>query len=280
MRSNPRTITLGALTSEETMQHGNTVQEHFDVLGVPIAKITPEAAMATVSGWLEKGTSTKLVTFANVHMVTEARRNPAFLETLQAMDMNCPDGMPLVWLGKSRGEPINRVSGPDFMPHFCASPAASGYRHFFYGGAEGVAKKVAQTLKKANPDMEIAGWLSPPFGELSRDEDVQIIESINETNPDIIWVCLGCPKQERWMADHRDQLNAKVMLAVGLAFDVIAGRKARAPMFVQALGMEWLFRMIHEPGRLVKRYLYSNSLFAFSLLSNAVFQRFTLRRVI
>jgi len=273
MRSQQKTIPPTALRLDGNLHRSVDGCESFSVLGVPIATTSPTQAVAKVSEWLQTGTGVKLVTFANVHMLTEARRSPSFLQTLRSMDMNCPDGMPLVWLGRRKTGWIRRVSGPDFMPTFCSSSASGGYRHFFYGGSEGVAEKVAVTLKKVNPDLQVAGWFSPPFAPMSKEEDAAAIQFVNKSGVDILWVCLGCPKQEKWMADHRDRLNARVVLAVGMAFDIVAGQKDRAPLRMQTMGLEWLFRLMTEPRRLLGRYLKTNTLFALALLHDVLRDR-------
>lgn len=254
------------------------VSDVFEVMGVHIAATSLTKTINTLASWLETGCDTRLVTFTNVHMLTEARRNPSFLGFLRQMDMNCPDGMPLVWIGKHKNLPVSRVSGPDFMPAFCNSIADKGYRHFFYGGNVGIAEEVIAALKKTIPDIQIAGWFTPPFGVMKREEDERVIRMINDSRADIVWVCLGCPKQEIWMSERRDRLNASLVLSVGLAFDIVAGRRVRAPMFLRDRGLEWLFRMIMEPRRLVKRYLYSHSIFIWAMARDAFYGRRSIPR--
>jgi N-acetylglucosaminyldiphosphoundecaprenol N-acetyl-beta-D-mannosaminyltransferase len=147
------------------------------------------------------------------------------------------------------------------MPLFCEQTANQGYRHFLYGGGEGIAQKTARELVRRYPSIQIAGEYSPPFRQLSRQEDEQVCRQINDSGADIVWVCLGCPKQEKWILEHRDLLNAKVILAVGQAFDILAGVRPRAPERFRRFGMEWAYRLIQEPGRLWKRYLFTNTLF-------------------
>lgn len=244
--------------------------DSFNALGVSVAATTIDKAIAKLMSWLETSSSIKLVTFVNVHMLTEAYWNPGFLDILRQMDLNCPDGMPLVWLGKLQRRSLGRVPGPDFMPAFCAATASRGYRHFFYGGKPGVAEQAIARLKKTSPDLQIAGWHSPPFRSLSPEEDAREVQLINDSGADIVWVCLGCPKQEVWMSEHRDRLNAKMILSVGLAFDIIAGLKGRAPLPLRANGLEWLYRMITEPRRLARRYLSSNLTFLYLLTREAI----------
>jgi N-acetylglucosaminyldiphosphoundecaprenol N-acetyl-beta-D-mannosaminyltransferase len=257
---------------DQTQVHANRGFLTFEVMGVQIAATTVAEAIETLTTWLKDGTSTRLVTFTNVHMLTEGSRNHRFGKLLRTTDMNCPDGMPLVWIGKRKGKPVSRVCGPEFMPAFCVSLGNSPYRHFFYGGKPGVPERVISELKQRNPDLLIAGYFSPPFGEVGPRQDEEVVRMINDSGADIVWVCLGCPKQEMWMLEHRDRLNARLMLAVGLAFDIVAGQKKRAPSILRGIGMEWFYRMMTEPRRLVWRYLLSNSVFLYHVIRDGVLE--------
>jgi N-acetylglucosaminyldiphosphoundecaprenol N-acetyl-beta-D-mannosaminyltransferase len=170
--------------------------------------------------------------------------------------------MPLVWLSRLQGfHHVERVYGPDLMLALCERLAAKGYRHFFYGGAEGVPEQLASVLQKRFPGLQVAGTFSPPFRSLTADEDDRIVQMINAAAPDIVWVGLSTPKQERWMAGHRERLTAPVLIGVGAAFDFLTGRKPQAPRWMQRAGLEWLFRLLTEPRRLWRRYLINNPLF-------------------
>lgn len=232
-----------------------------ELLSVPIACVTMPKAIEIVSSWVGSELRPKLVTFSTVHMLVEGKRDRAFGQLLRDMDMNCPDGMPLVWMGKLQAQSISRVCGPDFMPAFCSATAERGYRHFFYGGKAGVAEALIAALRKASPSLQVAGFYTPPFRALTPKEDQEVTKTINESRPDFVWVCLGCPKQEQWIARHRDTIKATALLAVGLAFDTTAGTKKRAPSALHKLGMEWAYRLSLEPRRLWSRYLVSNTLF-------------------
>ncbi len=246
------------------------VQNRFNLLGTPVACVDMQGAIQTVRGWLQEPDRGRTVTFTNVHMVMEGCKSESFRELIASMDMNCPDGMPLVWAGRHKGIPgIARVCGPEFLPTFCEATADMKVRHFFYGGSDGIAEKTAEMLQKRIPGFQVAGTYCPPFRVLSHDEDEEIVRSINATDPDVVWVCLGCPKQELWMHSHKDRLHAKVLLAVGLAFDVVAGTRKRAPRVLRACGLEWLYRLLQEPGRLWRRYLVYNSLFIYQYLREA-----------
>jgi N-acetylglucosaminyldiphosphoundecaprenol N-acetyl-beta-D-mannosaminyltransferase len=175
--------------------------------------------------------------------------------------------MPLVWLGRAAvGPHVDRVYGPDLMLACCERSRALGYRHYFYGGAPGVADKLAARLSARFPGLVVCGTFSPPFGKLSPEEDEAIVRRINEAHADIVWVGLSTPKQERWMDQHRDRLDAPVLIGVGAAFDFHAGLKRQAPRWIQRSGLEWLFRLLTEPRRLWRRYLRNNPEFAWRLL--------------
>lgn len=239
----------------------------FRLLGAPIAGTDLPSAIREVSSWIEQGAMGKMVTFTNVHLLVEGLKNPELGRLLQKSDLNCPDGMPLVWYGRKKsGKNVQRVCGPEFMPAFCAATAKMNLRHFFYGGGAGVAAKAAEELQRKNPGMRIAGYYSPPFRPLTQDEDEEVVRFINAAKPDVVWVGLGCPKQEIWIGEHRNRLKVPVLLAVGLAIDILAGTKRRAPRLLRTFGLEWLYRLHQEPQRLWRRYIVSNSIFLFKLL--------------
>ena len=240
-------------------------EQILNLLGVPIRTFTLEETTRLVAGWARLKSETRLVTFTNVHMLTEGHHNPSFRKQLREMDLNCPDGMPLVWLGKLAGRGMTRVCGPEFFEEFFASTADLQLRHFFYGGKPGVAEKVAAELQNRFPEMQVAGVAAPPFRQLTPEEDAAFVETINRSGADIVWVSLGCPKQEMWMYEHREKLNPCVLLAVGMAFDLLIGERQRAPEALRNSGFEWLYRLLKEPRRLGGRYLKSNATFLFLL---------------
>ncbi len=248
--------------------------ETFAVLGVPLGRITFDEAVQQVNDWVDAGPSGRLVTFANVHMVVEAQSDHKLKHMLLQTDLNCPDGKPLSWIGRSSyGDRVSQVAGPDFINGFCEQSAQLGQRHYIYGGAPSVAEQAANTLKIKYPGLQIVGTYSPPFRPLSASEQAQVCREINESGAQLVWVCLGCPKQEKWMFEYRDQLSAKVLLGVGQAIDILAGAKDRAPEFLRRLGLEWAYRLIREPRRLWKRYLVTNFLFLFWTGRDAIFGR-------
>lgn len=229
--------------------------DRFKVLGVPVSIVDMGAALAVIDGWIAAG-GQEFVCLRDVHGVMACQDDPELLEIHRRAGMVAPDGMPLVWLGRLRGHgAIGRVCGPDLLPALCRHSLARGYRHFFYGGGPGVAENLAERLRARFPGLEVAGTHTPPFRSLSAAEDAAVIGKIDESRADIVWVGLGTPKQERWMAAHLGRLEAPVMLGVGAAFDFHAGTVQRAPAWMQRSGLEWLFRLVSEPRRLWRRYL-------------------------
>jgi N-acetylglucosaminyldiphosphoundecaprenol N-acetyl-beta-D-mannosaminyltransferase len=181
--------------------------------------------------------------------------------------MVTPDGMPLIWLLRLGGyRAADRICGPDLMPAMFRHSEGRGYRHFLYGSSETTLSLLQERLGRNFPGARIAGCYSPPYRPLTGEEEREVDRAVNATDPDIVWVGLGAPKQDRWMAAHRPSLKAPVLIGVGAAFDMLAGRVARAPRFVQRSGCEWMFRIAQEPRRLSRRYIESNSKFAMMLI--------------
>jgi N-acetylglucosaminyldiphosphoundecaprenol N-acetyl-beta-D-mannosaminyltransferase len=179
--------------------------------------------------------------------------------------------MPLVWLSRWHGaREVSRVYGPDLMLAFCERSVGKGYRHYFYGGAEGVPERLADRLCRRFPGLVVAGTYSPPFRALSDAEDAALVERVNAARPDLVWVGLSTPKQERWMAAHRAKLEAPMLIGVGAAFDFHAGLKPQAPRWIQRSGFEWLFRTLSEPRRLGRRYAYIVPMFSLLVLSQEI----------
>jgi N-acetylglucosaminyldiphosphoundecaprenol N-acetyl-beta-D-mannosaminyltransferase len=176
--------------------------------------------------------------------------------------MVTPDGMPLVWIERALGfSQMTRVYGPDLMLEACEMSLKKKYRHFFYGGGPGVAERLAVKLSERFPGLMVAGTYSPPFGDLSANEDARIIQVINQAKADIVWVGISTPKQEKWMAAHAGKLSSPVLIGVGAAFDIHAQLKPQAPVWMRQSGLEWAFRLAAEPRRLWKRYAINNPLF-------------------
>lgn len=233
----------------------------YSVLGVEVDALQIPDAIERIEGLIRSGTHGQYVAIANVHMIVEAVRSTEFKKVLESAAMVVPDGMPLVWRGRRSGHNLaRRVYGPELMYEFLRATQDRRYRHFFFGGAPGIAQKMVTALG-SRMEIHSAGTMSPPFGSVSPDDDAAMIEAINAAKPDVLWVCLGCPKQERWMYEHRERLKVPVMLGVGQAFDIYAGTLRQAPPVMREHGLEWLFRLCVEPKRLWRRYLLYNSRF-------------------
>ena len=237
-----------------------------DVLGVQISAINLEQAIETVSGWIGNGDS-RYVCVTGVHGVMESQKDHRLMSIHNASGMTTPDGMPMVWASRWAGvRDTERVYGPQLMLQVCERAAQEGWRSFFYGGKPGVAHRLAESLQGRYPGLEVGGTYSPPFRELTREEDEEVVRRINESGSHLVWVGLSTPKQERWMAAHLGRVAANVMLGVGAAFDINSGIVAQAPRFVQRAGLEWLFRLVQEPRRLWRRYLRNNPAFVAKIL--------------
>jgi N-acetylglucosaminyldiphosphoundecaprenol N-acetyl-beta-D-mannosaminyltransferase len=246
-----------------TVSTASTTPEHarVDVLGVGISAIDMEQAVATLEAWIAAG-ERHYVCVTGVHGVMESHRDPELRAIHNAAGMVTPDGMPLVALCRRLGHPLTqRVYGPDLLLAGCARSLALGWRHYFYGGADGVADLLARRLSERFPGLIVAGTCSPPFREVTTSEDEATVARINATHPDIVWVGLSTPKQERWMAAHVGRVEAAALIGVGAAFDFHAGRKRQAPRWMMGIGLEWLFRLVNEPRRLWRRYLLNNPAF-------------------
>lgn len=242
----------------EARKHG--MQASYDVLGVAVSASQPASVLAAIETASARGPKTH-VCFATVHGVMEALRDPAVLRAYNR-GLTVPDGMPLVWLGRLRGHPeVARVYGPDMTLLLCEEAARKGWGCYFYGGAPGVAEVLGERLMARFPGLRVAGVESPPFRRLTDEEDAAAVARINASRADLVFVGLGCPKQELWMAAHGDRLEAPVLLGVGAAFDFHTGRIAQAPRWMMRVGLEWLFRLSQEPRRLWHRYLVLNALF-------------------
>jgi N-acetylglucosaminyldiphosphoundecaprenol N-acetyl-beta-D-mannosaminyltransferase len=237
-----------------------------DVLGVGISAIDMAQAVAEVTRWVEEGEQ-HYVCVTGVHGVMEARRDPELRRIHNASGLTTPDGMPMVWAGHRAGaRNIQRVYGPDLMLAVSELAARRGWSSFFYGGGPGVPELLAERLTARFPGLQVAGTWSPPFRPLTAEEDQAIVERINRSRADLVWIGLSTPKQERWMAAHAGRLEAKALLGVGAAFDIHAGLLPQAPLWMQRSGLEWLYRLGREPRRLWRRYLRSNPRFAVEIL--------------
>ncbi|MEI7770042.1 MAG: WecB/TagA/CpsF family glycosyltransferase [Chloroflexales bacterium] len=232
----------------------------FPVLDVGVSAISLPRALAMIDGWIARG-ERRSMHLCTTHTVLECHRAPELAAIMNAAGIAAPDGMPLVWLGRMRGHSVDRVYGPDVMLATCDRGQASGQRHYFYGGAPGVAERLAERMRSRFPQLQVAGTYTPPFRPLTAAEEQAVAAQINASGPDIVWVGLGTPKQDYWVARFRPLLNAPVLIAVGAAFDFHTGRVRQAPRWMQRSGLEWLFRLSQDPRRLWRRYLLGNPTF-------------------
>jgi N-acetylglucosaminyldiphosphoundecaprenol N-acetyl-beta-D-mannosaminyltransferase len=235
-------------------------REGKPILEAYIDALTWDDAIRRIARWGEARES-RYVCICNVHSVVTTTQDIEFKMAVNNADMSTPDGAPIAWalrrLGFSTQE---RINGPDLMMKYLALAEKSSQRIFFYGSTDDTLQKLRTALRAQFPDLQIAGTYSPPFRPLSRQEDEDIVELINASGANVVFVGLGCPKQEKWMADHRGRINA-VMIGVGAAFDYHSGVIKRAPLWWQRNGLEWLYRLGSEPRRLFKRYSVTNVLF-------------------
>jgi N-acetylglucosaminyldiphosphoundecaprenol N-acetyl-beta-D-mannosaminyltransferase len=233
----------------------------FSVLGVQVDAVQIPDVITRIEEWIARRSASHFIAVTGMHGVVEAQHDEAFKRILNDADLVVPDGMPLVWVGRKCGHPLKRrVYGPELMETFCRVTSTK-YRHFLYGGAPGVADNLAQFLHNQTGAL-IAGTYSPPFRPLSSSEDAETVKFIHGAAPDILWIGLSTPKQERWMYDHRKSLHVPAMVGVGAAFDLLTGKVKQAPHWMREGGLEWLFRLRQEPRRLWRRYLIYGSEFA------------------
>ena len=241
-----------------------------NVLGVHVSAVNLDTAAARIDRWVQTR-EPNFVCITGVHGVMESQDDPELKAIHNRAGMVTPDGMPMVWANRLAGHRhVRRVYGPDLMLKVCRDGVSRGYRHFFYGGGEGVAELLKRKLTERFPGMSVVGTFCPPFRKMTDDEDRTLVEMINATRPDIVWVGLSTPKQERWMSAHLGRVSAPVMVGVGAAFDFHAGLKRQAPAVLQKVGMEWFFRLCTEPRRLWKRYLKNNPRFVWRFLMQSL----------
>jgi len=232
-----------------------------NVLGVGLSAINLDSAVGAVAQALERKTK-GYVCVTGVHGVSEAQKDPAFRAILNRSFLNTPDGMPMVWMGRLQGfRQMGRVYGPDLMLRVCDWTRSRGFTHFLYGGGPGVAEELKARLEGRFAGLKIVGLYTPPFRPLTSEEESELIRQVAALKPDLFWIGLSTPKQERFMAKYWQTLDATLFFGVGAAFDFHAGRMRQAPRWMQRCGLEWLFRLLCEPRRLWKRYLKNNPLF-------------------
>jgi len=239
-----------------------------------------EMAVATIESWIQRG-QPNYVCVATVNSIVESQRDESLRAIHNKAGLVTPDGMPLVWLSRMMGYGhVQRVYGPDLMLCLCERAAERGLRNYLFGGRPGVVDLLARRLCERWSELKVVGARTPEFlpgsfqyRTLNQEEDAALVEEINASRPDIVWVGLGSPMQERWMAEHVGQLRAPALIGVGAAFDFHAGVKRQAPRWMQRVGLEWSFRLMSEPRRLWRRYLIGNSKFVWFIFLQALGSR-------
>lgn len=236
-----------------------------NIMGVNIAAINMEWLLDYLNKNIQnlKG---DYICVSNVHTTVTSYEDSSYCDIQNGGLMAIPDGGPLSSVGRKRGyKKMERTTGPSLMGEIFQISTEKGYRHYFYGSTEKTLKLLEENLNKKYPEIQIAGMYSPPFRPMTEEEDREIVKKINETNPDFVWIGLGAPKQERWMAVHQGQI-AGLMLGVGAGFDYYAGNIDRAPEWMQKHNLEWLYRLVQDPKRLFKRYLVTNTKFIWNTM--------------
>jgi N-acetylglucosaminyldiphosphoundecaprenol N-acetyl-beta-D-mannosaminyltransferase len=253
-----------------------------NVLGVGISPLNLPQAVESLLTSSAQPELAGYVTVTGVHGVMESQRDPALMRIHNQSILSVPDGMPMVWVGRLNGFPdIGRVYGPDLMLEVFARTATCGQRHFLFGGGDGVVEKLARNLSERFPGVKIVGKTTPPFRPLTEAEEQSLADEIRATRPHFFWVGLSTPKQERFMHGFlgkfpdltRSWEHGLILLGVGAAFDFHAGLVPQAPHWMQRSGLEWLYRLLKEPKRLWRRYLYNNPRFIWNILLQMTRQR-------
>jgi len=238
----------------------SNVRKGASILGSHIDALSWDEAIGTICAWANQRES-KYVAVCNVHSVVTALQEPQHKHDLNVADLVTNDGMPITWVLRKFGfTGQQRINGPDLMWKYCEKVEKSGQKVYFYGSTDANLTLLKARLLNAFPTLQIAGMYSPPFRELTEAEDVDVVNRLNDSGAGVVFIGLGCPRQESWMFQHRGKINA-VMIGVGAAFNYHAGTIKRAPLWMQNAGLEWLHRLASDPRRLWKRYFVTNSIF-------------------
>jgi N-acetylglucosaminyldiphosphoundecaprenol N-acetyl-beta-D-mannosaminyltransferase len=243
-----------------------TTLPKLNVLGTAVAALNPDAALRLITSWLSEETTGRYVSVVDVHCIMQSHRRPEVRKAYNSANACMPDGMPLTWVGRSRGyHTMSRVYGPDLMLALLDFASRTGRTNFFLGGGAGVSDELKVRMEQRFPGLSVVGTYAPPFRPLTDEEKAALVKTINELRPDLVWVGLGAPKQDLFMAEFHSLLNCKVMIGVGAAFDFHTGRVRQAPRWMMRAGLEWLFRLCMEPRRLAPRYLRNNPAFVWHI---------------
>ena len=256
----------GESTSEAVFQH-----PHADVLGVGLSALNMDRALNLAERWIASNSiatsKSAYICMTGVHGVMEAQSDAHLRSILNQAFINAPDGMPMSWVGWLQGhKQMDRVYGPDFMANLCQLSVRKGYRHYLYGGQPGVAQALKIALQTRFPGLQVAGTYTPPFRSLTPNEEADLLHDVQNAKPDILWVGLSTPKQECFMAEYVDRLHVPLLVGVGAAFDFHTGRIDDAPAWIKRVGLQWLHRLLQDPGRLWKRYLRNNPVFVWRIM--------------
>lgn len=236
----------------------------IEVAGTRVDMVQISEIVAVMNRWIMDKSYHNYIVVSNADTVVRSREDAAMRQAVNSSSLSIPDGISLVLLVRARGVPLkSRAYGPDLMLEFLKASEENGFSHFLYGATEETLEKLVSNIRKSYPKVRIAGSYAPPFRPLTQEEDAKVVDLINHCAPDVLWVGIGCPKQELWMYAHKNRLNVPVMAGVGAAFDFISGVKRQAPAWIRNNGFEWLFRLFCEPKRLWRRYLINNFKFLF-----------------
>jgi len=244
------------------------MHKRFNILGVYISAVNLDLACQEIEN-LIRNPRQSYVCVAPVSTIVTCQEDDHYKDVINQADMVTPDGMPLVWLARGLGlKQVRRTYGPDLMLAFFDYSQEKGFRHYLLGGSQETLDKLESNLKQQFPKCNIVGKYSPPFRALTDEEEENIIEKLNTSGADVLWVGLGSPKQEFWIKAHSAKLDVPVAVGVGAAFDFLSGTKPQAPQWMRSLGLEWLFRLCCEPKRLAKRYFLGNSKFIYLIIKS------------
>jgi N-acetylglucosaminyldiphosphoundecaprenol N-acetyl-beta-D-mannosaminyltransferase len=230
-------------------------RERLAIGGVLIDRVDLASAIDRIEGFVRSRAPHQVVT-VNLDFLSIAARNPHFRAVINNADLAVPDGMPLVWLGRLKGQPLTeRVAGVELVGASCELAATMGSGVFLLGAAPGIAEAAARKLEVLHPGVRIVGTYTPPMGPIHPDEDEHMVQAVRDASPDFLFVALGAPRQDLWVYEHQPQLQVPVAMGVGCVLDLLAGASQRAPYWMRSTGLEWLFRLAREPRRLWRRYL-------------------------
>ena len=248
--------------------------QKVNILDVAVSRYNLQETMEELSRAIRKGEKLR-VSVTPVNCILWARKDESLKRIYNSADIVTADGVPVVWASKFLGEPIRgRVTGLDLLPRFSAIAAKEGFSFFFLGAGEGVGQQLADKLTEMHPGLIVSGIYSPPYADkFSDEENKKMIELINQSEADVLWVSLTAPKQDFWIAEHFDRLNVSVAVGVGAAFDVVCGNIKRSPEWMQKAGLEWLYRFFQEPGRLFKRYFIEAPIFIPLIIKQKLYKK-------